>query len=125
MKKRAKTAPKKCISYSCAACGGGTFDNVAFAMKEEAERLTNPPGWLVCYFTDPDRPAGKRFLGACLVWAHGVLTAVTEAHRLGINPGGAVLCDDAPAGHDPTLRNRLITDDAEMEQLGFKRRTAS
>ena len=76
---------------------------------------------LLLYFQGPDAPAGGRFLGACIVEAYGVITAVQKAHRLGINPGGAVVVYDAPA-HDPCVRDRLITSDEEMAQLGFRRK---
>ena len=90
--------------------------------REERARGDIQPELL--YFTDNTKPAGKRFLGACVVMAFGFISAVTKAHALGNNPGGAVLWLDSPKGLDKRLFDRLITDDAEMEQLGFKRRAA-
>jgi hypothetical protein len=87
------------------------------------ERRTGTLEPRLLYFTDPDAPAGQRFLGACIVEAPGFISAIDKAHRLGINPGGAVVAYDTPK-HDLSFRNRLITSDAEMAQLGYVRRTA-
>jgi len=51
------------------------------------------------------------------------VSAIDRVHQLGINPGGAVVAYDTPT-HDVSFRNRLITSDAEMAQLGYRRRTA-
>lgn len=88
--------------------------------EEQASGKVEP--WFL-YFTDPEMPAGQRFLGACIVEAPGFLSAIDRAHQLGINPGGAVVAYDTPT-HDVSFRNRLITSDAEMAQLGYRRRTA-
>ena len=42
-------------------------------------------------FCDPDKPRGEQFLGACIVPASDIVTAVRVAHLLGCNPGGEVL----------------------------------
>jgi hypothetical protein len=124
VKRRSSRAPMKstqkprCI---CAACSGRGYDSAIAQMKMEAEELTGTLEPTFLYFTDPKKPAGQRFLGACIVMAHGFLSAVSEAHRLGINPGGAVLNYDCPP-HDESLRNRLITSDDEMAALGYRRK---
>jgi hypothetical protein len=88
--------------------------------EEQASGKVEP--WFL-YFTDPKKPAGQRFLGACIVEAPGFVSAIDRAHQLGINPGGAVVAYDTPK-HDLSFRNRLITSDAEMTQLGYMRRAA-
>jgi hypothetical protein len=88
--------------------------------EERASGKVEP--WFL-YFTDPEKPAGQRFLGACIIEAPGFVSAIDRAHQLGINPGGAVVAYDTPK-HDVSFRNRLITSDAEMAQLGYMRRTA-
>jgi hypothetical protein len=85
------------------------------------EEMSGVTEWWFLYFTDPDQPKGKRFLGACIVEGKGMISAVQRAHRLGINPGGQVLAYDTPA-HEPSFRDRLITDDAEMATLGYARK---
>jgi hypothetical protein len=95
--------------------------NARIKQMIEHERGTGTLAPLLLYFQDPDAPAGRRFLGACIVEAYGVVTAVQKAHRLGVNPGGAVVVYDAPA-HDVSVRDRLITSDEEMAQLGFTRK---
>ena len=87
----------------------------------EHERRTGTLEPRLLYFTDPDAPAGQRFLGACVVMAPGFITAIQRAHQLGINPGGAVLHYDVPE-HDPSMRDRLITSDEDMAALGYRRR---
>jgi len=109
----------------CGACGGEVMTprqrmaRMRKLMAQERKTGVLEPWFL--YFTDPDAPAGQRFLGACIVEARGLITAVDRAHKLGINPGGQVLAYDTPE-HDPSLRNRLITDDTEMATLGYKRK---
>jgi hypothetical protein len=88
--------------------------------EEQASGKVEP--WFL-YFTDLEKSAGQRFLGACIVEAPGFVSVIDRAHQLGINPGGAVVAYDTPK-HDLSFRNRLITSDAEMAQLGYVRRTA-
>ena len=76
--------------------------------------------WLLLYFTDQTRPKGQRFLGVAIVEGTDVVTAAQRAYALGINPGGTVLCYDSMP-HNPSFRNRLITDDDELGMLGFTR----
>lgn len=60
---------------------------------------------------DEQVPGGGGFLGVCIVEADNPISAVAEAHRLEINPGGEV----AIYGPIPTeaypedARNRLLT----------------
>lgn len=99
------------------------YDRVRADMLTEAERLTGLVEPQFLYFQDPDKPAGQRFLGACIVEAPGFLTAVDRAHELGINPGGMVVHFETPP-HTPDQRDRLIVDDAEMAALGYARKPA-
>jgi hypothetical protein len=98
--------------------------NARMKQMIEHERRTGTLEPRLLYFTDPDGPPGQRFLGACIVMAPGFITAIQRAHQLGINPGGAVLNYDAPP-HDERMRDRLITRDEEMTQLGFTRKAVS
>jgi hypothetical protein len=95
---------------------------MAWLADQERRSGTLEPYFL--YFTDPEKPAGQRFLGACIVEAHGLITAVQRAHQLGINPGGAVIPYDTPP-HDLDMRDRLITSEEEMAALGYNRRVQS
>jgi hypothetical protein len=51
------------------------------------------------------------FLGVCYVLAFGMLTAIKEAHRLGINPGGEVQASSIPLDQKPPNKwlNRLLS----------------
>src|SRR3954463_3382195 len=51
--------------------------------------LHQPYFWLS--FSDPDAPAGHRWLGGTLVTGCDIEQAIENAWRLGVNPGGAVL----------------------------------
>jgi hypothetical protein len=102
----------------CAACGLG---REGIEMKIDAEELTGTLEPVFLYFMDPEKPVGQKFLGACIVVAHGFITAIDRAHQLGINPGGAVLHFDTPP-HDESMRDRLITSDEDMAALGYRRR---
>ena len=55
-----------------------------------------------------------KFLGAAIVWAHGFLTAVQSASKLGIDPGGEVMCCPVPRQHlrriPANLRDRLLSE---------------
>lgn len=59
------------------------------------------------------------FRGACFVLAHGFMTAVEYAHRIGCNPGGEVLgAPWPPDRHVPaSLMDRLLTK-ADLNVLG-------
>jgi len=94
-------------------------------------------------FSDPDRPAGQRFLGVCIVdvtvemaaeafaqvtrrWPHRqadgaewLAAAIRQAHQLGCNPGGDVASWEVPpdiAARCP--RNRLLLR-PELLELGL------
>lgn len=89
-------------------------------------------------FVDPDRPAGERFLGACIVEvttaeieaagalvrerfpnalpdADGIAAAARKAHAMGCNPGGEVGTLEIPVAAPPALlaleRHRLFSRD--------------
>lgn len=59
-----------------------------------------PPVWWLSFAND------EGFRGACLVRADGMLSAVTEASRLGCNPGGEVSGTAMPAD-DPGMEKEL------------------
>jgi hypothetical protein len=79
-----------------------------------AEERRHSPCWFFLSFAGPDR-----FLGACIVRAHGIRTATDRAAALGIAPGGEVMATRLnrkdmrriPAA----LRNRLLSE-AEVRQ---------
>ena len=60
---------------------------------------------------DEQVPGGGGFLGVCIVESTDPISAVTEAHRLGINPGGEVgIYGPMPEGVYPEhALNRLLT----------------
>jgi len=87
------------------------------AMAEEGRRV---PGWFYLSFAH-----GQGFLGAAIVWAHGVLTAVKRAADLGLNPGGEVVCCAIPPGNvrrvPPHLLHRLLTEAEVRVRLAGRR----
>ena len=93
----------------------------ALDAEAEHEKQTGQLQPWFLYFSDPDQPPGWRFKGACIVLAHGLITAIDKSWDLGINPGCAVGGKPAPA-HDISFRDRLITSDEEMAKLGWRRR---
>lgn len=70
------------------------------ARLAEAIADEDGPGVYYLSFVDPDiaeaipdeelQPGGKSWLGGCFVRANGPVHAMTEAHRLGCNPGGQI-----------------------------------
>ena len=69
-----------------------------------------PEGWYWLSFSDTDRPKGQQFLGACVVRARGIATAVREAHVQGCNPGGQVkVVGPAEFEVKPGWANRLLS----------------
>jgi len=76
------------------------------------EMLTGDFRWWWLSFADERRPEGQQFLGACMVQAWGMGTAVAEAHRRKLNPGGEVIGLAIPDGAPeplPEWTNRLLT----------------
>lgn len=63
-------------------------EHVAYLADQERNNL--PLTWWWLSFVDPDRPEGEKFLGACVVQAHGPVTAGIESHAQKCNPGGQV-----------------------------------
>ena len=64
-------------------------------------------------FCDTDRPKGSQFVGACIVEAYDMGSAVMRAHVLGCNPGGDVQGHHIPKNREknapPELRGVLLT----------------
>jgi hypothetical protein len=86
-----------------------------------AEERRHSPGWFYLSFA-----TDFEFLGAAVVRAQGLLTAVERASNLGISPGGDVVCQGpiprkdlhrVPGG----LRNRLLTEAEVRKHLEGKR----
>jgi len=77
-------------------------------------------GWFYLSFANE-----RRFLGAVIVWAHGILTAIESAAAMGIDPGGEVLCyaiARQQIGRVPAdLRNRLLTEAEVRRRLSGRR----
>lgn len=96
-------------------------ERIAAALWRES---SEPLGWWYLSFTDPDRPKGTQFLGACVVEARGIAQAIGESHRLGLNPGGEVLPIQVPADKEPVpeVRGRLLSArearDMELQDVG-------
>src|ERR1700759_3088165 len=72
-------------------------------------------------FVDPARPAGQRFLGACVLRAGSPKGAIIRAHWQGCNPGGEVKMYEVPPELSPELervpRDRLLSR-AALERYG-------
>jgi hypothetical protein len=85
-----------------------------------AEERRHSLGWFYLSFA-----TGHEFLGAAIVWAHGLLTAVERASDLGINPGGEVMCCPIPRKNlrrvPADLRNRLLSETEVRKRLEGKR----
>lgn len=78
------------------------------------EATTGADRWWWLSFADATLPKGTQFLGACIVRARGMVSAVSRAHVLGINPGGEVVGYELPAAADEIgipddYCNRLLT----------------
>lgn len=67
--------------------------------------LQEPERWFWVSFADEDG-----FRGACIVRAHGLVTATMETHRRGINPGGSVQTMPFP----PSLEHLNFTEWANI-----------
>lgn len=61
----------------------------------------------------------KAFLGACVVEGDGVVEAVKEAARLGINPGGEVLGFEVPVGRMDVVPRGVLLSREELMELGI------
>lgn len=75
-------------------------------------------------FVDPKKPAGQRFLGACLVHAESFEEAIKEAWRRGCNPGGEVMGLEPEFLPSEKWYNRLLSKEQldEMEAEVYKAR---
>lgn len=76
--------------------------------------------WWWLSFADPDLPEGTQFLGAALVPALTIEGAITQAHLLGINPGGQVASwGPIPEDAIPDSHPRCVLMDREtVERFG-------
>lgn len=94
---------------------GPWFEHAFYTLAAEQ---SHPLTWWWLSFVDAEKPEGERFLGVAIVQARGIGHAVTEAYRLGINPGGEVVGLEIDAEHVPAeeYRERLLTK-AEAEAL--------
>jgi hypothetical protein len=81
------------------------------------EQSSKALGWWWLSFVDAGKPDGQRFLGVAIVEGHGVASAATRAHELGVNPGGEVRGLELTGDGIPPLdmRNRLLAK-AELEE---------
>ncbi len=95
----------------------GHFGWRARLLREEVRRSL---GWFYLSFA-----AGDEFLGATIVWAHGILSALERASELGINPGGEVLCCPIPRRLlrrvPADLRDRLLSESEVRKRLAGRR----
>jgi hypothetical protein len=82
--------------------------NIARALADEVGK---PERWFWLSFVDDEKPVGSKFIGACMVKARGMATAIREAHRQGCNPGGEVSVTEVPEDRypKPPWVNRLLT----------------
>jgi hypothetical protein len=89
--------------------------HACLAAIQEAE-MKLPLAWWYLSFAD------RKFKGAVVVQARGIMSAVEEANRLGINPGGEVkgmrLSPSVPLPEDmEKLTNRLLSK-TDLEKFG-------
>lgn len=83
-----------------------------------AAEANEPLGWWYLSFVGE-----HAFLGACIVQARGMTSAIQVAHALGINPGGEVGAMHVPdPGPFPT--NQLLSR-AELEAIENAARSAA
>jgi hypothetical protein len=79
--------------------------------------------WWWLSFADPELPAGRQFLGVVIVRGDSIISAVKEAWRLKINPGGQAagvsLPDDVVP--PPEFREKLLDRETATGPLGRKR----
>ena len=59
-------------------------------------------------FADGTLPTGQQFLGACIVDATDLASAVSISHRVGVNPGGEVKIGALPFPVADGYKNRLF-----------------
>lgn len=86
------------------------LDLEMMALQASMEEQANPLVWWWLSFVDNSRPEGDKFIGACIVKAHGVITAAKEAHAQKCNPGGEVGAMPFPDFVDLTeWANRILT----------------
>ena len=74
------------------------------------QELAKPERWHYVSFADDERGG---FLGVVVIKGHGVTDCISKCHRLGINPGGQVLCvpipdDGSVIMPDPDDCNKLL-----------------
>jgi hypothetical protein len=84
------------------------------------------PDWYYLSFSDPKRPRGTQFLGACFVRGTTARMAVQAAWNLKCNPGGEVT-EVGPISHlyimnkvPPDYREVLLSKEVMTEQLGWE-----
>jgi hypothetical protein len=74
-------------------------------------------------FCDVTKPKGSQFLGACIVSANDIESAVQKSWILGINPGGEVACVELDlniSDIDMILNNQnKLMSKTEINELGF------
>lgn len=72
-------------------------------------------------FSNPDMPAGDRFLGIIITKAYGLVDAMCKTHELGINPGGEIQSHGCSLEYGKRFEgntDRLIRK-AELEKLDY------
>lgn len=71
-------------------------------------------------FTDPNRPKGTQWLGACIVPAPDAMASIATAHMLSCNPGGeAKVVGPLPRETiKPDYVGRLLTTKEEVDEAG-------
>ena len=81
--------------------------------------MVTDDAWWWLSFVDPNLDVGHRFLGAAIVRGAGMVDAVREAWRLGVNPGGEVAGGPMRPAHVPgwAFRERLLTRAEATEAL--------
>ena len=79
-----------------------------------ARERNEPCEWMYISFCD------EKFLGAVIIQAPGIATAILRCHQLGINPGGQALAVslDPDLLPPPEARERLLTKEEVIRYMG-------
>jgi hypothetical protein len=91
---------------------GPTFDQLVSKRLEE-EKKRPKAWWYLSFSKNTGDPTTGKWLGANVLFDHGVVHAIQQSHRLGINPGGQFLGTKIPPDliPPPEFRNRLLSEE--------------
>lgn len=94
---------------------GNLNDRAANLVRREVETGTESWWWLS--FVGDTREGENAFTGACIVKAHGMVTAVVASHERGCNPGGAVQGTPFPPHVDASEWGNTLLTRADVDRF--------